>query len=120
MVTKNTNGKKGYLRNNNRIKTGDMVRILLGKDRGKKGKVLAVYPQLQRAVVEGLNMIKKHVKPRRGNEKGQRVVIAAPIDISNLQLVCPKCKKGTRIGRRFEGEEKVRVCKKCDSVISDK
>ena len=119
MVRKNTTKKMQPTRIISRIKTGDVVRILLGKDRGKQGKVLAVYPRRGRAVVEGLNMVKKHVKPRRGNEKGQRVVIAAPIDVSNLQLVCPKCKKGTRIGRRFEGDEKVRVCKKCDSAISN-
>lgn len=103
-----------------RIKQGDLVRVLLGKDRGKRAAVVAVLPTRGQVIVEGLNMVYKHVRPRRAGEKGQRVQIAAPMDISNVQAICPACKAGTRIGHKFEGDEKVRVCKKCDKIIPTK
>ncbi len=102
---------------NARIKTGDTVKILLGKDRGKTGKVMAVLPEQQRVLVEGVNMIKKHVRPRRSGEKGQRVSVAAPLHISNVQVVCPACKKSSRVGIKREAGERQRVCKKCQAVI---
>lgn len=98
-----------------KIRRGDMVRVLLGKDRGKKGAVLAVLPREERVIVEGVNIVKKHVRARRAGEKGQRVNIAAPLPLSNVQVICPSCKKGTRIGIRFEGEDKQRYCKQCDA-----
>jgi large subunit ribosomal protein L24 len=101
-----------------RLKTGDTVRVILGRDRGKQGKVLAVLPQEERVVVEGLNMVKKHVRARRAGEKGQRVSIAAPLHISNVQVVCPSCKRAARIGvRRGEAGERIRFCKKCSATL---
>ena len=100
-----------------RIKTGDTVRVLRGRDRGKSGKIMAVMPSENRVLVEGINMIFKHVRPRRSGEKGQRVQVAAPTRVSNVQLVCPNCKKGTRVGRRREGDKGVRFCKQCEAVI---
>ena len=100
-----------------RIQRGDTVRVLLGKDRGKQGQVLVVIPRQQRLIVEGINQVKKHVRARRAGEKGQRVTIAAPLPVSNVQLVCPSCKKGTRIGIKREASERSRVCKKCEAVI---
>lgn len=100
-----------------RIKQGDTVRILLGKDRGKKAKVMAVLPSQGRILVEGVNMVKKHTRPRRSGEKGQRVLVAAPMQTSNVQLICSACKKGTRIGIKREDGQRQRICKKCEAEI---
>lgn len=100
-----------------KITRGDTVRVLRGRDRGKQGKVISVIPREKRAIVEGINMVHKHVRPRRAGEKGQRVHVAAPINIANIQLVCPECKQGTRIAVRRVDEVRERICKKCDSVI---
>lgn len=104
-----------------KIKKGDKVNILSGKDKGKTGKVLQVFIQNERASVEGLNLAVKHLRPRRDGEKGQRIEFPAPMNISNLMLICPKCGKGTRVeyktleigGRK----KKVRACKKCQQTI---
>lgn len=100
-----------------RIKRGDTVMVLLGRDRGKKGKVMAVLAADQRVVVEGTNMVKKHVRARRQGEKGQRVSVAAPLHISNVKLICPQCKKAARVGITREGDMRQRVCKSCNEVI---
>lgn len=100
-----------------RIQRGDTVRILLGKDRGKQGRVLAVVPQRGRVIVEGLNQVKKHVRARRAGEKGQRVTIAAPLDISNVQLICPACGQATRVAIKRQAGDRTRVCKKCQADI---
>lgn len=100
-----------------KIKQGDKVRILRGKDAQKQGKVLAVLPKVSTVVVEGLNMVKKHVKAKSGGQKGQRVSIAAPIRIANVQLICTQCKKGTRVGISRENGVRTRVCKHCKAVI---
>lgn len=100
-----------------KIKKNDLVKMLAGKDSGKTGKVLRVYPTEQKVIVDGLNMLKKHNKPRKEGEKGQRVEIPRRIDISNAMLVCPKCGKPTRIGYKTEGDKKIRVCKKCQAEI---
>lgn len=100
-----------------KIKKGDQVKILAGKDRGKQGKVLRVIPKKDRVVVENINIHKKHVRPRREGEKGQIIEMSAPIHISNVALICSKCGKPTRVGFRFEEEKKVRYCKKCKKVI---
>lgn len=101
-----------------KIRKGDTVRVLRGKDRGKKGKVLAVLIKEARVVVEGLNMMKKHVKARRANEKGQRVSVAAPLRMANVQIVCPQCKKGTRVAMNTQDGKGVRVCKHCQSPLT--
>jgi large subunit ribosomal protein L24 len=100
-----------------KIKRNDTVRVLRGKDAGKRAKVLAVLPKEERVVVEGLNMVKKHVKARTGGQKGQRVSIAAPLRLANVQLICSQCKKGTRVGITRENGVRQRVCKQCKSVI---
>jgi large subunit ribosomal protein L24 len=100
-----------------KIKKNDLVKMLAGKDSGKTGKVLRVYPAEKKVVVDGLNMLKKHNKPRKEGEKGQRVEIPRKIDISNAMIVCPKCGKPSRIAYKTEGEKKVRVCKKCQAEI---
>jgi large subunit ribosomal protein L24 len=100
-----------------KIKKGDNVKILSGKDRGKTGKVSRVLPDAGKALVEGLNLVKKHIRPRKQGEKGQRVSVSAAIDISNLMLVCPKCSKATRVGFKVAEKSKFRICKKCGSEI---
>lgn len=103
---------------NPKIKTGDNVKVLSGKDRGKTAKITAVMLSEGRVVVEGVNMVKKHIRPKRAGEKGQRVSVAAPVHISNVQLVCPACKKAARVGiERTDGQRK-RVCKRCGAEIS--
>lgn len=100
-----------------KIKKGDTVLIISGKYRGKKGKVLKAFPKQLRLLVEGVNLRKKHIKPRREGEKGQVVETPAPIDISNIKLICPKCGKATRVGYKIEEKRKFRICKKCGKEI---
>lgn len=100
-----------------KIKKGDQVKIVAGKDRGKQGKVLSVLPAKERIVVEGINIVKKHSRPKKEGEKGQRVEKPAPLDISNVMLVCPKCGKETRVGYKMEKDNKYRVCKKCNETL---
>ena len=101
-----------------RIKKGDKVQIIVGKDKGKKGKVMQILPTKNKLVVEGMNIIIKHSRPRKQNESGQRIQFPSPIDISNVVLVCPKCSKRARIGYKIlENKKKVRICRKCREVI---
>lgn len=101
-----------------KIRKGDNVKILSGKDRGKAGKVARVLSKEKKAIVEGLNLVKKHARPKRQGEKGQRISVPAPVDISNLMLVCPKCSKPARIGFKVTNKAKFRVCKRCKSEIN--
>ncbi len=100
-----------------RIKKGDNVRILSGKDRGKTGKVIKVYPGRERLIVENINLVKKHKKSRQSNEQSERMTIAAPIHVSTVMLICPKCSKPTRLGVKEIDGKKVRICKKCQAEI---
>jgi large subunit ribosomal protein L24 len=98
-------------------KSGDIVKIIAGKDKGKSGKVTKVFPGANKIIVENLNIVKKHVRPKKQGEKGQRVEIPRAIDISNTQIICPRCKKTTRIGHRLLENGKTRICKKCNQEI---
>ena len=96
------------------VKTGDTVEIISGKDKGSKGKVLAVSPKEGKVIVEGLNMVTKHVKPRREGEQGGIVKAEGALYACKVMPVCPKCGKGVRTGSVIkENGKKVRVCKKC-------
>ena len=95
-----------------KIKKGDQVQIITGKDRGKQGVVLRVLPDEHRVIVKGANMMKRHMKAKREGEKGERVEKEAPTHISNVMLVCPHTGKPTRVGYAIEGGEKVRVSKR--------
>ena len=99
------------------IKKGDNVKIIAGKNRGKTGKVLRVLPEKGRMIVEGINIYKKHVRPKKQGEKGEVVNVARPINKSNISIICPACSKTTRITTRKEGNKKIRYCKKCNSPI---
>ena len=100
-----------------KIKKGDTVKILAGKDSGKSGKVLGVDPKKERVLVEGLNMFKKHKRAKRQGEKGETISVSRPMDSSNVALICPRCTQLTRVGYKFEGSKKLRSCKKCKSTI---
>ncbi|MBZ1356165.1 MAG: 50S ribosomal protein L24 [Candidatus Nealsonbacteria bacterium] len=100
-----------------KIKKGDTILLITGKDRGKKGKVLQVIPTKDKVVVDNINLKKKHVRPKKSGEKGQVVEFSAPVDISNVKLVCPKCSKPSRVGYIIVDGKKDRVCKKCEKKI---
>ena len=99
------------------IRTGDRVRVLAGKDKGKEAKVLAVYPHNERVVVERVNLVKKATRPTQKHPAGGILEIEAPLHVSNVAIVCPKCSQPTRIGRKREDGTRVRVCKKCGNDI---
>ncbi len=100
-----------------RIIKDDTIKIMAGKDRNKHGKVLKVLPKTGKILVEGLNLYKKRVRPKRQGEKGQVVSVPRPIDASNAMIVCPSCGKAVRIGYRYENKNKIRYCKKCKAKI---
>ncbi|HMO57154.1 MAG TPA: 50S ribosomal protein L24 [Roseiflexaceae bacterium] len=106
------------------VKTGDEVLIIAGKDRGQYGKIKAVLPNDNRVVVEGLNIVKRHTKPRGPTKPGGIIELEAPLDASNVMLICPSCEHAVRTGKRFLEEtdhkgrpRKVRFCKRCDATI---
>ena len=101
------------------VRKNDNVVVVSGKDRGKKGRVLKVFPKRNRLVVEGVNFIKRHTRPNpRANIKGGIVEREASLDASNVQIVCPDCGAPTRIGRQILGDgRKVRICRKCDGAV---
>ena len=99
------------------VKTGDTVMIISGKDAGKSGKVLAVSPSEGKVLVEGLNMVTKHVKARRQGEQGGIVKAEGALYASKVMPVCPKCGKAVRVGHVMKDDKKVRVCKKCGAEI---
>ena len=103
--------------NSLKIKKNDTVVILSGKDKGKQGKVLGTIPSEAKVVVEGINMVTCHIKPRRQGEEGGIVKREAAIYASKVQVVCPKCKKGTRVAHKIEGDKKTRVCKHCGAEL---
>lgn len=102
-----------------RVKKNDQVKVISGSERGKSGKVLKVFPGKDRAIVEGIKFIKKHVKPNpKLNVKGGIVEREAPIELSNLQVVCPECSKPSRLGiKLLEDGTRVRFCKACKGVV---
>lgn len=100
------------------VKKDDKVFVLTGKDAGKSGKVLDVVPEKSRVIVEGVNMSTKHKKPSGRNQQGGIVHQESPISSSNVMLVCSKCKRPTKVGRKIlENGEKVRFCKACGEVV---
>ncbi len=100
-----------------KIKKNDQVLIISGKDKGKKGKVLEVLPVAEKIIVENVNLVKKHRRPRRQGEKGQVIAIPKPLHISNVKLICLKCGQAARVGYKLTETGKLRVCKKCGQEI---
>ena len=99
------------------IKKNDTVIVLSGKDKGKKGEVIAVLPKDGKVVVEKINMVSRHTKPRRQGETGGIIQKEAPMYACKVQRVCPKCGQATRPAHKVTAEGKVRVCKKCGAEI---
>lgn len=100
-----------------KIKAGDQIVVLAGADRGKEGEVVKVFPKKNRAIVQGVNMIKKHTKPSAQNPQGGIIETEASIHISNLALLDPETGKATRVGYKIEDGKKVRVSKKTGKTI---
>lgn len=100
-----------------RIKKGDNIIVISGKDRGKTGQVVKAMPKDGKVVVDGVNIRKRHQRPKKQGQKGQIVELAAPINVSNIALIDPKTKKPTRVGSKTEGGKKVRVSKKTGTVV---
>lgn len=101
-----------------KIKKGDKVVITTGKDKGKTGKVLKVLPDKSRIVVEGTNLVKKHIRRRSESEPGGIKEIPASLNISNAALFCPNCNRGSRFGVKISKDKsKVRICKRCQKPI---
>lgn len=102
-----------------KLKVGDTVRITAGKDKGREGKIEKIFPKQTKALIPGVNIYKKHVKGSQG-QKGGIYDIPRPLDFAKIALICPKCKKITRIGFKIVEKNKSRVCKKCNKEIDTK
>jgi large subunit ribosomal protein L24 len=100
------------------IRRGDLVIIKKGKDKGKTGKIIKVFPEDNRLTIEALNLVKKIKRAKKQGEKGEIILVPRPINRANVMLICSHCKKSTKIASRIEGKKKERICKECGSVIS--
>jgi large subunit ribosomal protein L24 len=102
-----------------KIRKGDRVRVLSGKDRGKEGEVMRAIPDAGKVIVDGVNVARKHQRPTRATQQGGIIDKDMPLPVSNVALVCPSCGKPTRVGYKIDGSgQKVRVCKKCGGEIA--
>lgn len=108
------------------VKTGDQVQVIAGKDKGKRGKVKESRPKINRVIIEGLNIVKRHMKPRGPGKPSGIIEMEAAIHASNVMLVCPQCDRASRTGKRFLEEtdsqgrlRKVRYCKSCNAAIDE-
>ncbi|QRN86920.1 50S ribosomal protein L24 [Clostridia bacterium] len=100
------------------VKTGDKVKVIAGKDKGKEGKILSVITSSSRVIVEGVSVAKRHQRPTQQMPQGGIIEKESPISVSNVMLVCPACGETTRVGHVFlDNGSKVRVCKKCNEVV---
>src|ERR1700749_4671383 len=100
-----------------KLKTGDLVTVVRGKDAGKTEKITKVFTKENKVLVDGVNQYKRHVKARMQGQKSEIITLTKPLPIASVQLVCPKCKKLTRVGYKFLKDEKVRYFKKCKAEI---
>ena len=100
-----------------KIHKGDTVQVMVGKDRGKSGKVLKVDSSAGQVLIDGLNMIKKHMRPKKQGEKGEIVSLPRPLNVSKVMLVCPSCKEPVRVGFQIDNAAKRRVCRSCKAII---
>ena len=103
--------------NNLNVRKGDNVKVLTGKDKGKTGKVLATEPSTGKVLVEGVNMATHHIKPRSATEQGGRKQVEAPIDSSNVQIICPSCNKSVRVRHQVIDGKNARICAKCGASL---
>jgi large subunit ribosomal protein L24 len=102
-----------------KIRKGDRVHVLTGKDRGKEGVVMRAIPEKRKVIVDGINVAKKHQGPTRTTQQGGIIDKDMPLPVANVALVCPSCSKPTRVGYKFDGSgQKVRICRKCEGEIA--
>ncbi len=100
-----------------KVKKGDNVLVISGKDRGRTAKILKSFPKQEKILIEGINLKNRHVKPKRQGEQGQMVKVPAPVNVSAVKFLCPKCGKAVRLGYKVENGKKSRICKKCQSEV---
>jgi large subunit ribosomal protein L24 len=100
-----------------KLRKGDEVEVLAGKDLGKRGAVIRVLPESGKVIVDRVNIAKKHQKPTKATMQGGIIDKEMPLSVSNVGIVCSKCDKPTRIGYRFDGGKKIRICRKCEGDI---
>lgn len=100
-----------------KLKKGDEVEIIKGKDKGKSGKIEKVFLKEQTVLVPGVNMYKRHMKARSQNQKSEIVSITKPLSMANVQIICPKCHVQTRVGYSVVDDKKNRICKKCEQIL---
>jgi large subunit ribosomal protein L24 len=100
-----------------KLKKGDLVKIVAGKDKGKTGKIEEILPKADKILVTGINQYKRHLKARAQGQASEIVTITKPLASTNVALVCPHCKLQTRVGFKIEKNDKIRVCRKCDKKI---
>lgn len=100
-----------------KLKKGDKVRVMVGKDQGREGAVERAWPKEEKVLVSGVNAYKRHVKKRSETQKGGIMTFFRPLPVANVALICPKCKQVTRVGWKTTDKEKVRICRKCGQTI---
>ena len=100
-----------------KIKKGDTVVVISGNDKGKKGEVISTSPKANKVVVKGVNIVKKHQKPKKQGEQGGIISLESAINECKVNVLCSKCGKPTRIGYKIESKEKTRICRKCGKEI---
>jgi len=103
--------------NDMKIKKGDKVKVIYGKDKGKEGVVEKIYRKSRKVLIPGINLYKRHIKKNQKMPQGGIIEVPQPLDVSKIMIVCPKCKKPTRTGFVIEKEKKFRICKKCENKI---
>lgn len=101
-----------------KFRKGDEVKVTVGKDKGRTGKIEDVFPKLSLVLIPGINMYKRHLKARDPKRPAGIIDIVKPISVGNIALICPKCHEQTRVGVVFEDGKKVRICKKCESRLT--
>jgi large subunit ribosomal protein L24 len=101
-----------------KVRKGDRVMVITGKDRGKRGRIKRVLPERERVVVEGINFVKRHRRPRGQMDQGGIIEFEAPVHVSNVMILCPHCKEPVRIGyEKLPEGGKIRVCRSCDEAL---
>ena len=98
-----------------KIHKGDSVKVIAGKDSGKVGKIEKVFSKTGKVLVEGVNQYKRHIKARMQGQKSEIVTLTKPLPVTNVMVMCPKCKQPTRVGVKVLKDSKVRICKKCNN-----
>ena len=100
-----------------KLKKGDTVKVVAGKDKGKTGSIDAVFSKEDKVVVSGVNQYKRHTKARAEGEKSEIKIITKPLPVASVMFVCPKCKQNARLGYMITGDKKARICKKCEEAV---